>query len=464
MKQALNNRICWVLLIVLAVGWFLPVSAEAESESDGWVEEDGRMYFYADGEALQGCIAEIEGAFYCFRDDGTLLLEDETCLVGDGAFWVRAGWDNILLAGQWYTDDTKDPAESYFYGEDFAAACGPTQIDGELYLFDSESGLLLCNQKVLIGDSWWESDYQGRLSPLPEGQAPEEEQGDQDTEENPVTPDGWASLEGEKYYYWDGQAFSDGWYTIENEKYCFDADGRMLHDCIADDCVLDSDGCVIPGGLVRLADEQYYVNPDNGRVVKNTEVVIDNALYIADAEGRLQKKELPAEPAAVTEPKTLLSQTYEAMSGTESEPDPDDGYVPVNEDDGGVQETLPAGGSIRYSDDYESDGASSAGEGADAAPASDNPSSGMLLWREGEWVELHGSPENPIEIHIYGRRAAFMNGGTALRDAFLCNSEGVYGFDSFGGALPAGFVTRYGKLFYLSAPDPDAEMLVLLLS
>ncbi|MER2236349.1 MAG: hypothetical protein ABS901_08345, partial [Candidatus Limivicinus sp.] len=167
MKQALNNRICWVLLIVLAVGWFLPASAQAESESDGWVEEDGITYFYSDGEALQGCIAKIEGAFYCFRDDGTLLLEDETCLVGDGAFWVRAGWDNILLAGQWYTDDTKDPAESFYYGEDFAAACGPTQIDGELYLFDSESGLLLCNQKVLIGDSWWESDYQGRLSLIP---------------------------------------------------------------------------------------------------------------------------------------------------------------------------------------------------------------------------------------------------------------------------------------------------------
>ena len=57
-----------------------------------------------------------------------------------------------------------------------------------------------------------------------------------------------------------------------------------------------------------------------------------------------------------------------------------------------------------------------------------------------------------------------MDRRTPLRDAFLCSSEGVYGYDSFGGALPAGFVTRYGRQFYVSAPDPDAEMLVLLLS
>ena len=100
----------------------------------------------------------------------------------------------------------------------------------------------------------------------------------------------------------------------------------------------------------------------------------------------------------------------------------------------------------------------------DGSAGADNPESGMLLWRDGEWVELHGSPEDPIEIHIYGRRGAMMNRGTPLRDAILSSSEGVYGYDQFGGALPAGFVTRYGRQFYISAPDPDAEMLVLLLS
>ena len=665
MKQAIKNRICfricWILLAALSVGWLLPASAEAESEQDnwveedawaeeggwteedawveedslveknGWVEEDGKIYYYTDGEMLQGCIAGIEGEFYYFRDDGRLLTEDETCLIGDGeesVFWVRAGWDNILLAGQWYTDDTKDPTERYYYGEDFAAACGPTQIDGEFYLFDSESGLLLYNQKVLIEDRWWESDYQGVLTPVTNEQEsgetlngwvmdtegntlyyrdgkplsggfydidgeyrffhdngrmakseslyldnhwvrfdedghvisdtnrePETQDFSESTTENsvgnvesPVPTDnsaapweGWITVDGERYYYRNGQPISagrhyiewteycfdengrvipdtdrkpedhgfaeaavedpvgtgenpvptdntaapwEGWMTVDGERYYyrngqpisagrhyiewteyyFDENGRLLHDCIADDHVLASDGSIVQSGLVKLGDHQYYVNPQTHLIERNTEINIDNKLYLVDADGGLQLEDLPGMPVpeSATEAAAADSSSDEVLP--ESEPDPDAGYVPVNEDDGGVQETLPAGGSIRYSDDYESDSASFAGKGADGAPVYDNPSSGILLWREGEWVELHGSPENPIEIHIYGRRAAFMNGGTALRDAFLCNSEGVYGFDSFGGALPAGFVTRYGKLFYLSAPDPDAEMLVLLLS
>jgi glucan-binding YG repeat protein len=733
MKKALKNRICfeicWILLIILAVGWFMPASADAEVERNGWTEEDGRMYFYAYGVALHGCIAEIDGEYYYFRDNGTLLMEDETCRIGvedDDAFWIRAGWDNILLAGQWYTDDTKDPADIYYYGENFAAACGPTQIDGEFYLFDSESGLLLCNRKVLIEDSWWESDYQGILTPVPNEQGSDEalngwvmdtdgntyyfrdgvplsggfcnidgeyrffhdngrmakseslyldnqwvrfdeegrvipdtnsepenndiaesnvetpvgtEEKPTPTDDTATTLDGWMTIDGERYYYRNGKPISagchfidwreyyfdengrmakseslyiddhwirfdedgyvipdtnsgpenydiaesdveipvgtgekptptddtatplEGWMTIDGERYYyrngqpisagrhyiewteyyfdengrvipdtngepenhdfsesasensagngenpvstdntaapwegwmtvdgeryyyrngqpisagrhyiewieyyFDENGRLLHDCIADDHVLASDGSIVQSGLVKLGDQQYYVNPETHLIERNTEVNIDNKLYLVDADGNPQIEDMPGMPVpeSATEPAAADSSSDEALP--ESDPDPDAGYMPVNEDDGGVQETLPAGGSIRYSDDYESDSASSAGKGADGAPASDNPSSGMLLWRGGEWVELHGNPENPIEIHIYGRRAAFMNGGTALRDAFLCNSEGVYGFDSFGGALPAGFVTRYGKLFYLSAPDPDAEMLVLLLS
>ena len=40
---------------------------------------------------LHGCIAEIDGEYYFFRNDGTLLIEDETCLIesSDGnAFWM----------------------------------------------------------------------------------------------------------------------------------------------------------------------------------------------------------------------------------------------------------------------------------------------------------------------------------------------------------------------------------------
>ena len=115
MKRIFQLKICVILLTVLAVGWLWPVRARAEAETDGWYEEDGSLFYYADGEPLKSCFAEIDGGFYYFRDDGTLLMENETCMVSDengAAAWVRAGWDNILIAGDWYIDDGADPAES----------------------------------------------------------------------------------------------------------------------------------------------------------------------------------------------------------------------------------------------------------------------------------------------------------------------------------------------------------------
>ena len=104
------------------------------------------------------------------------------------------------------------------------------------------------------------------------------------------------------------------------------------------------------------------------------------------------------------------------------------------------------------------------GASAPALTSTDNPSSGILLWRGGAWQEMHGSAERLIGVHIYGQDAAILDNGTVLRDAFVYSSEGIFGFDQDGNALPEGLAARYGKLFYVTAPDPNAEMLVLLMS
>ena len=557
MKRIFQLNICAILLTVLAVGWLWPVRARAEAETDGWYEEDGSRFYYADGEALKDCIAEIDGGFYYFRDDGTLLLEDETCLVSDGngtAAWIRAGWDNVLIAGDWYIDDGADPAESYYYGTDFAAVCGPSVVDDVFYLFDYETGLLLGNQKVVIDGAWWESDAQGVLSPtgIPaDGWAADDDgnryyyldgealsggfyeidgqsrffhndghlarneslyldshwvrfdengcvipgSGEQHTdssdeekenpgdgkEENPsgsdeaqtaadpVSPpaEGWMTVDGERYYYRDRKPISAGRHSIEWVEYYFDENGRMLHDCIVDGRILDSDGRVVQSGMANLGDQQYYVNPTTHLIEKNTELNIDSTLYTADSDGRLQRKPLPAESG--TESATEDSQTDESSqdpqysSDPDSDPDPDADYVPTNEEDSSEQEELPAGGSIRYSDNYLPGENPTGSTSSPASPAADNPTSGILFWR-GAWQEIHGSEEKPIRIRIYGKDAAILDNGTVLRDAFVYSSEGVFGFDQYGNALPEGLAARYGKLFYVTAPDPNAEILVLLMS
>ena len=652
MKHSFQLKTCAFLLTILVLGCFWHVRAAAENDNDGWVKEDDNILFFDGGRMLQGCIAEIDGEYYFFRSDGTLLKEDETCLIesSDGnAFWIRAGWDNVLIAGDWYTDESADPADHFYYGDDFAAVCGPAHVDDTFYLFDNQTGRLLCNRIVLMNGAWWESDYQGILSPISESQlegkavdgwitdtngdlyfyldgkplgggfyqidgeyrffhddgrmakneslyldshwvhidkdgrilldsggensdsSDLEPEGnstvsDDDTEPTAeilvpgsgtnvsedaadpgtVTPsiedsvpgpddtslaegssitgsgetstvedssvtgsgetgsvedssitgsgetsnvedspvsvlddtnssedssaplNGWVTIGAERYYYRNQKPITLGRHSIEWIEYYFDENGRMLHDCIVDGRVLDSDGCVVQGGLVNQGDYQYYVNPTTHLIERNTEVIIDSILYLADADGRLQRKPLPAE--AGTESTTENSREDEGSpesqrsSEQSPEPDPDADYVPINETDSAEQKELPMGGSIRYSDDYLPGEVPVASVSEPGSSATDNPTSGILLWSSGAWQEFHGSAAKPIRIHIYGKQAAILDNGTVLRDAFVYSAEGVFGFDQDGNALPKGFAARYGKLFYVTAPDPNGEMLVLLMS
>ena len=545
------------LLITLLISGFLSAQAAADFD-DGWVYEDGWTGYCADGQLLSGCIQIIDGDWYCFQDDGRLLEEGETCSVIDEngtMIRVRSGWDNILLSDEWY-EDPDNPELRYYYGDDCAAACGPTQIRDLYFLFDTQTGELLYNQEILIDGVRWKSDAYGILSEdefvsddPQDGWITREDGGtgyvrdgetvmgeileidglcyyfddsglllvgdsaaafnsidalnrriradengvlyqnafftdpesgeeyyycgnclsaygflemedglrffyengrmakgetlfinnqwirfddngcvipDTAAEEGDAPADGWLTVDGEQYYYRSGEPISAGRHIVDWKEYIFGAGGRLLHDCVEGDYLLNSEGLVVQEGPYRLGEFLYYVNPETHQILRNARVSIDNIPYIADSDGHLMKID---SASAAVEPEERKTETA-VPDEREAEDDEDAGYVPVNEP---ASDMNPDEGSIWYSDNFSSEGETDLPDASDSPSeeyaGSDNPESGMLVWRGGEWTEVHGSPENPIEIRIFSARGAIMDNEIPLRDAIICSPEGIIGYD-----------------------------------
>ncbi len=205
----------------------------------------------------------------------------------------------------------------------------------------------------------------------------------------------------------------------------------MLHDCIANGHVLDHDGLVVQSGLVTLGDQQYYVNPTTHLIEKNTEVNINSTLYLADAEGRLQQKPLPAEPgmesAADSSRADKGFRDPQGSSDPDSDPDPDADYVPTNEEDTALQEELPAGGSIRYSDNYPLARRRMAGDARQCGKADRGPH----LWERCCDPGQRDNPEGRFRIQLRrhfrlrsGRKRASGRPCGTLWEAVLCDRAG----------------------------------------
>ncbi|MCR5089818.1 MAG: hypothetical protein K6C08_09935, partial [Oscillospiraceae bacterium] len=181
------------------------------------------------------------------------------------------------------------------------------EIDGVKYHFDAD-GLLITGARMIDGLNYL-SGADGHYIGI-------------------VQYNSWNTIDGERYYIQDGQPVKEGPLYINWILYHFDEDGRMMHDCVAGDCILDREGLVVQSGWVELEDGRYYVEEENHTFVRDCELSIENEVYVFDASGRLITETDGRQDTETTE-----AGTGSANKPETEEADPDDDYVPKNEDE-----------------------------------------------------------------------------------------------------------------------------------
>ena len=100
---------------------------------------------------------------------------------------------------------------------------------------------------------------------------------------------GWLSDGGSRYYLKDSGVMVTGWRPIDDNWYYFDGQGHMTTGWQMVDgswYYMGSDGSMAEG-LVEVDGAWYCLEPGNGRMAADMEVVIDGVSYRADSSGRL---------------------------------------------------------------------------------------------------------------------------------------------------------------------------------
>ena len=182
------------------------------SEPTGWIEENGKTYYYLeDGTAASGW-AEIDGNQYYFGPDGCLQQGFRDV---DGVTYyfsqdgIRAsGWVDVegrryylRQSGSLVTGWLSLEGQRYYLTPE-GISTGICSVDGSLYVFDRDGRLTSGWAQLENGTAY--GDLNG----------------------HPVT--GWQTIDGQSYYFREDHLLQTGWAEIDGFTYCFRADGTPM--------------------------------------------------------------------------------------------------------------------------------------------------------------------------------------------------------------------------------------------
>ena len=250
--------------------------ADYAMQKDTWINDgDGWYYMNQDGLASTNWLLVGGERYYLDETDGKMQYgwradgEDWYYLGSSGAAvkgWIDDGGTRYFsdrVTGIMKTGWLEDDGQTYYLTDSGAAASGWISPDGRWRYMGGDGAMT----RGWVRDSgeWYYLDQNG------------------------IMATGWLSDGGSRYYLKDSGVMVTGWRPIDDNWYYFDGQGHMTTGWQMVDgswYYLGSDGSMAEG-LVEVDGAWYCLEPGNGRMAADMEVVIDGVSYRADSSGRL---------------------------------------------------------------------------------------------------------------------------------------------------------------------------------
>ena len=233
---------------------------------NGYVTVDGNGYYYEDGVKLTKVIQVVDEKFLYFDENGVQIISEWVNL--DGKYYYANGKGYLVTDQLKYFDS--EAKYAYFFENGVMACEEFVEYEGNVLYFGSDGWQCFAQWIELDGNQYYVDENGYRLSGV-SGVLLDEKYYDFD--ENGIATftgyqyEGYVTIDGNGYYYEDGEKVTEDIREAENELMYFDADGVQ-----------------IISEWVELDGNWYYANSD-GHLIVNKYKQISKKWYHFDQNG-----------------------------------------------------------------------------------------------------------------------------------------------------------------------------------
>ena len=230
--------------------------------ADGFLNKDGKNYYYKDNVALTG-LQTIEEKQYYFGEDGAMLTGYQFITEKNKSYFfneAEKAEDCYAVTDEWKTVDGK----KYYFKPNGQAEVGVKTVGNDLYYLNRPAGDAAVGLQVINGRTYF-FDKDGK-----------------------AFKGGWKDVDGKRYFFKTNGAAEKGWKTINGKWYFMDRTTAVMQKGLQfidnKSYFFNNDGTAFTGGWKQVSGKWYYFKT-NGAAEKGWRQEGSNWYYLNKPKG-----------------------------------------------------------------------------------------------------------------------------------------------------------------------------------